>query len=249
MTGQIRIGTSGWSYDHWNDTFYPAGLPQSRWLEHYVSRFPTVEVNMTFYRLPPKTTVRRWHDGAPRGFRFAVKGSRLITHNRRLKNCEREVKTFVERVRDLKSYLGVLLWQLPPDLACDPELLEGFLRMLPRGLRHAVEFRHRSWLTGEVFALLEKYGIACVSVSSTEIPPDRTVTADFVYVRFHGLEGGYGHDYDSSELEPWARFLRAVGEEGRDGFVYFNNDARARAPKNALELTDSLGDVALDWGR
>ena len=112
MNGCIRVGTSGWSYDDWDGAFYPADLPRNRWLDYYSSRFPTVEVNMSFYRLPSEGTVGRWHDAAPAGFRFAVKGSRLITHIRRLRGCQAEVETLVARVRALKSFLGPVLWQL-----------------------------------------------------------------------------------------------------------------------------------------
>lgn len=247
--GRVAVGTSGWSYDDWGGTFYPEGLARSRWFEHYATRFATVEVNYSFYRLPTERSVERWHDAAPEGFRFAVKGSRFITHVRRLSECREEIGRFLDRVGGLKAFLGPVLWQLPPTLERDVRLLGSFLEALPTGVRHAVEFRHPSWLTGEVAALLRRHGVAQVAVSSPVMPGDRTVTTDFVYVRFHGLGGGFAHDYSKEELRPWARFLREASDEGRDGYAYFNNDARARAPKNALDLVEMLGDAAVPWPR
>ncbi len=246
--GMIAVGTSGWSYDDWDGAFYPDEVPRSRWFEHYVTRFPTVEVNYSFYRLPSEQTVARWHDAAPDRFRFAVKGSRFITHVRRLADCQEEVDRFIERVRGLRAFLGVVLWQLPPTIERDLGLLGGFLGFLPGGVRHAVEFRHRSWLTAETFDALRERGVAHVSVSSSQMPADRAETADFVYVRFHGLRSGVSHDYTEEELGPWIRFLRDAADRGLDGYVYFNNDARARAPKNARELAEALGEAALAWG-
>ncbi|HZD17470.1 MAG TPA: DUF72 domain-containing protein [Actinomycetota bacterium] len=245
--GTIAVGTSGWSYDDWAGAFYPDEVPRSRWFDHYVTRFPTVEVNYSFYRLPSERTVARWHDAAPGRFRFAVKGSRFITHVRRLSDCQEQVDRFTQRVRGLRAFLGVVLWQLPPTLERDPRLLDGFLGFLPGSVRHAIEFRHRSWLTVATFDALRERGVAQVSVSSSQMPADRTETADFVYVRFHGLGGGSAHDYPRRELRPWARFLRDAHDRGLDGYVYFNNDAQARAPKNALELADQLGAAARPW--
>ncbi len=247
MTGTIAVGTSGFSYDDWAGAFYPEGLARSRWFEHYVTRFPTVELNATFYRLPAESAVRRWREVAPEGFRFAVKGSRLITHVRRLEGCEEELSRFMARVRGLGPALRVVLWQLPPSLRLDVPLLERFLALLPEGARHAVEFRHPSWLVEEAFEALRRRGVAHVSVSSTRMPADRTVTGDLVYVRFHGLGGGYAHDYSAEELAPWAGFLREAHARGLEGYAYFNNDARARAPKNAAELIEALGDAAVPW--
>jgi uncharacterized protein YecE (DUF72 family) len=248
--GSIAVGTSGWSYDDWAGAFYPEGLPRSRWFEHYVTRFPTVEVNATFYRLPSEAMVRRWRELAPPGFRFVVKGSRVITHLRRLEGCEEELGRFLERVRGLGPSLRVILWQLPPSLHLDVPRLERFLALLHReatDVRHAVEFRHPSWLVAGAFAALRAHGAAHVAVSSTRMPCDLTVTADLVYARFHGLGGGYAHDYSAEELAPWVAFLREAHARGLEGYAFFNNDARARAPKNAAELIRALGPAAAPW--
>ncbi len=247
MSGRVWVGTSGWSYDHWEGAFYPPGVPRSRWFQAYAARFPTVEINYSFYRLPSEATFRRWHEAAPEGFRFAVKGSRFITHVRRLAGCEEEVRRFLGRAAGLGEHLAVVLWQLPPNLEADPERLRGFCRMLPGGVRHAVEFRHPSWLTEEVLQVLREHNVAQVAVSSTIMPRDFTATADFVYARFHGLSEGYAHDYSRAELRPWAEFLRQAAARGLEGYAYFNNDALARAPKNAAELVALVGEAAVPW--
>lgn len=246
--GRIAIGTSGWSYDHWAGRFYPAGLGRRRWFDHYASRFPTVEVNYSFYRLPSAETVAGWKRRAPTGFGFSVKGSRYITHVRRLVDVEKSVTRFVERVSGLGEHLAAILWQLPPNLAADADLLRGFLAVLPSGFRHAVEFRHPSWLDERIAALLSDLAVAQVAVSSTALPPAMETTAGFVYVRFHGLEGGFAHDYTATELEPWARYLREAAAGGRDGYAYFNNDASAIAPGNAETLTAMVGEPAAAVG-
>lgn len=238
----IAVGTSGWSYKHWRGEFYPAGLAARRWLEHYVEQFTAVEVNATFYRLPAEHTVRRWHDTASPGFAYCPKGSRLITHARRLRNCEEAAETFLARLKPLGAQLGAVLWQLPPDLERDDDLLDGFLAILPRHVRHAVEFRHRSWYAEGVYEVLRSHRTAHVGVSSLDMPATMARTADFVYVRLHGLAGGFEHDYTDDELAPWAATLRAAAGDGLDGYVFFNNDGRCRAPANARALAGMLSD-------
>lgn len=251
MTGVVRVGTSGWQYDDWDGAFYPEGLAREGWFAHYASVFPTVEVNYTFYRLPRESTVERWHDRAPDRFRFAVKGSRYITHNLKLGEGTAEaVGNVVGRLEALKSYLGVWLWQLPPNLHRDLERLDAFLDLLP-GTAHAVEFRHRSWFDDDVFSLLEEHGCASVWLSDRQMPDVFPVTADFVYVRLHGLaddpDERYRYDYRRDELAPWAERLREQAAAGRDGWAFFNNDHAARAPANARTLVDLLGDAAVAW--
>jgi uncharacterized protein YecE (DUF72 family) len=242
----ILIGTSGWSYRHWSGgAFYPKGLASGRWLEYYARRFATVELNASFYRLPRAELVDRWRELAPPGFAFSAKGSRLITHARRLKECEKPLETFLERLGRLEEALSVVLWQLPPDMECDDgnlARLDAFLRLLPPHVRHAIEFRHRSWLGAEAFSVLRDHGVAQVAVSSTRMPRDLTLTAGFAYIRMHGLSGGYAHDYTRRGLAPWADFLSGLEEDGKDAYVYFNNDARAQAPADARELIDMLAE-------
>lgn len=246
----IAIGTSGWSYRHWaGGAFYPQGLASGDWLEHYVRRFATVEINASFYRLPSTEMVGRWREIAPPGFAFSAKGSRLITHAHRLKDCEEPLRRFMERLGGLGGALAVVLWQLPPGMGCTDEhlaRLDAFLGLVPGGMRHAVEFRHPSWLSEETFSVLRDHGTAQVAVSSTRMPRDLTLTAGFAYVRMHGLSGGYAHDYTRRGLKPWADFLAGLDRDGQDAYVYFNNDARAQAPKDAVELVDMLAGRGVD---
>lgn len=235
MSARVRVGTSGWSYDHWDGAFYPEGVKPADRLRYYACAFPTVEVNATFYRLPAEKTVRAWRDAVGDDFAFAVKGSRFITHYRKLSGAEEAVATFCERVSVLGAKLHVVLWQLPPDLKLDATLLEAFVSALPGGIRHAIEFRHPSWLAEEAFDALRAHGVAHVHVSSDAMPVDLTTTADFVYTRFHGLSGYHGA-YVRRELEPWAEFLSSQRAQGRDGYSYFNNDANACAPRDAVVL-------------
>jgi uncharacterized protein YecE (DUF72 family) len=241
--GQILVGTSGWTYDHWAGRFYPEGLSKSNWLQHYQSRFPTVELNYSFYRLPGEAAVEGWRRRAPEEFIFSVKGSRRITHFGRLDENASMVRTFRERLSELGPHLGVILWQLPPRLLRDLALLEGFVAILPGGVRHAIEFRHPSWLQADVFALLSRHGIAQVPVSSDAMPEDRTVTAGFIYVRFHGL-ASMGYSYPDQALRPWARYLK---EAGLPAYCYFNNDIGGHAPRDAMTLIRLLGDAAPSW--
>jgi uncharacterized protein YecE (DUF72 family) len=242
--GRIRVGTSGWSYDHWEGVFYPDTVPSTGRLRNYAGRFSTVEVNATFYRLPTEHAVELWGSEVPEHFAFAVKGSRFITHYRKLRDAEDPAGTFLDRVGLIGSKLEVVLWQLPPTSPRDPELLDTFLSGLPkRGPRHAVEFRNRSWLDEEVFAVLSAHGAAQVHVSSDKMPRELTPTSDFVYVRFHGTSEYHGA-YRGESLEPWADFLREQAAAGLDGYAYFNNDAEGHAPKDAARLVAMLGEDA-----
>jgi uncharacterized protein YecE (DUF72 family) len=241
---RIFIGTSGWVYKEWANDFY-RGLKPKEHFQHYVTQFPTVEINATFYRLPNLKMVHGWRNKAPRGFIFAVKGSRFITHIKRLNNLERSVSNFIRRIAPMKEKLGPLLWQLPPSFKKDLPRLEKFLKRLPKTFLHAIEFRHPDWIADETFALLKKFNVASVGISSMRMPMNFSVTSDFVYIRFHGLAGGAHHDYTREELQPWANHIREQAEAGKKVFVYFNNDLNVRAPKNAQMLMEMCGDLAV----
>jgi uncharacterized protein YecE (DUF72 family) len=244
--GNVYIGTSGWSYKSWDKAFYPKDLPKLRQFEYYVTQFPTVEINNTFYRLPTLNAVRGWRDKAPPGFVYAVKGSRFITHMKKLTNLDGAVKNYFERIKALKKRTGVVLWQLPPFLKKDADRLEHFLKILPEGYRYAVEFRHGSWLDEDIFSILHKHRVAQASVSSQGMPMNLTVTTDFLYIRFHGLEGGSAHDYTRAELEPWAAHIRHHSKEGKTVYAYFNNDINVRAPENAKMLMEIVGSAVVE---
>ncbi len=239
MAGTVNIGTSGWSYEHWAGRFYPAGLPSAERLAFYASRFPTVEVNATFYRLPSESMVRGWYDRTPPDFRFAVKGSRFVTHFRKLRDARQSVDAFVAKARLLGEKLDVMLWQLPPNLDLDVGLLDEFLSGLPSDVRQAVEFRNESWLVQECYDVLRTHNAANVHVSSDRMPADLTTTADFAYVRFHGLAGYHGA-YVERSLEPWADFIAEQSSAGADAYAYFNNDWDAHAPADAERLRDMV---------
>lgn len=244
MAGRIYIGTSGWVYKEWANDFY-RGLKAKEHFPFYTTQFTTVEINATFYRLPNLKMVHGWRKKAPDGFIFAVKGSRFITHIKRLNNLERSANVFIRRITPLKEKLGPLLWQLPPNFKLDLPRLESFLKRLPKSLFHAVEFRHPSWVVPETYELLRRHNAAYVSVSSMRMPLDFSVTADFVYIRFHGLAGGARHDYSEEELQPWAEHIRKQAASEENVFVYFNNDLNVRAPNNAKLLMEMCGDAVV----
>ena len=241
--GKIYIGTSGFTYKSWNAAFYPKDLVKRLQLEFYASQFPTVEINATFYRLPSEKMVRGWADRVPREFKYALKGSRFITHMKKLANLGDGLDNYFQRIRPMKSSIGVILWQLPPMLQKDLPRLEAFLSdVRPYGYRHAVEFRHQSWYeNNEAFDLLRRHKASHVSLSTLNMPMNLTVTSDLVYIRFHGLKGGFAHDYTREELAPWARFCSEQSREGRTVYAYFNNDVNVRAPENARMLMEMSG--------
>lgn len=238
---QVYIGTSGWSYKSWEKSFYPAKLRATQHFEFYATQFPTVEINLTFYRLPLDSTVQGWCEKAPQGFVYAVKGSRFITHMKKLANLGPGLDKFFGRIKPLQRRIGAILWQLPPVLHKDLPRLKDFLAQLPKTYHHAVEFRHPSWMDEDVFQLLRRYRAAHVSLSSLDMPRHLEVTSDVVYIRFHGLEGGFAHDYTQRELEPWADHINRQAAAGKTVYAYFNNDANVRAPTNARLLMQMTG--------
>jgi uncharacterized protein YecE (DUF72 family) len=242
----VYIGTSGWSYKSWEKHFYPGDVRIADHFHFYATQFPTVEINLTFYRLPPPKTVKGWRDKAPDGFIYAVKGSRFITHMKKLRNVKDGLDKYFHRIGPMKSKVGVVLWQLPPMLTLDLDRLEGFLKILPKSYCYAVEFWHRSWMVPQTFAVLRKYNVGHASVSSLAMPMDRTITSDIVYIRFHGLKNGAAHDYTRAELQPWARHIREQAGRGKRVFVYFNNDVNVRAPGNAKLLMEMVGEEAYE---
>ncbi|KPK37234.1 MAG: hypothetical protein AMJ65_15070 [Phycisphaerae bacterium SG8_4] len=236
----LRIGTSGWYYDHWKDVFYPAGLTKGKWFEHYAQNFDTVEINNTFYHLPKEQTLNRWHDIAPEGFLYAVKANRFITHIKRLKDAAQPLERFFERVRLLGKNLGPVLYQLPPSLHKDLDLLGGFVKLLPKKPPAVFEFRHESWYADDTFKLLTEANVGfCIhDMPGTESP--RVVTSGTIYVRFHGRSSRYAGSYPKSALQEWATWLKEKARNTRSIYAYFNNDIQGHAIKNAKQLTELL---------
>ncbi|MDB6130020.1 MAG: hypothetical protein JWM04_1127 [Verrucomicrobiales bacterium] len=247
MKERVYVGTSGWAYKAWARCFYPEGLPVGQQLSYYIRHFPTVEINATFYRLPGEGMVEGWRDKVRLNseFIYSIKGSRFITHMKKLKDVDAGLDHFFDRIRPLHSRIGVFLWQLPPNLGRDLPRLASFLELLPRTTRHAVEFRNRSWLHPETFSLLRKHNVAHVWISSKSMPFETTVTADFIYLRFHGLAGGFSHDYNLKELRPWRDAIVKNTRHSPEAFVYFNNDGNARAPENAQLFMELIGESAV----
>lgn len=232
-------------YKDWHNAFYPEDVPKSSLLDYYSHQFPSVEINATFYRLATENAVKNWRENVAGNFVYAVKGSRFITHIKRLKDTEKALDRFFGRIAPLRQRLGPILWQLPPTLPKDSQLLKSFTRQLPRRFRHAIEFRHPSWLCDDVLEILHKRKIAQVWISSLAMPRRFDITGDFIYLRFHGLRQGYCHNYTRSELKVWAEQLVAQNKKQVPAFVYFNNDGYARAPENAKLLRDMVGKRAV----
>ncbi|HMJ90672.1 MAG TPA: DUF72 domain-containing protein [Candidatus Acidoferrum sp.] len=230
----VFVGTSGWIYKGWAGTFNPPHLVKTGELAYYATRFNTVEINATFYRLPLESMVKGWRERSPENFIFAVKGSHFITQMKKLNVDRASIKIFFDSAKLLKEKCGPILWQLPPNFRFNGERLDRFLKMAPKKYRHAVEFRHPSWYDhAETFEILRHHNAAHVPVSSTRMPMNLSVTSDFIYLRFHGLEHGAAHDYTCEELQPWAAHCRRCIDNGIDVFAYFNNDLNIRAPGNA----------------
>jgi uncharacterized protein YecE (DUF72 family) len=237
----VRIGSSGWSYEHWRGVLYPESGPTARWLELYAESFDTVEVNASFYRLPQRKTVARWAVATPAGFCFAVKASRYLTHVKRLREVRDGVALLTDRIAPLAEAgkLGPVLWQLPARFHRDDERLASALRELPPG-RHAFEFRDQSWLADDVYALLREHGAALVVADRAGSPPvPRVDTADWTYIRFHHGRGHNGR-YTLAELRRWAGRIRSAAG---DVYAYFNNDWEGFAIANARTLLELLADA------
>ncbi|HEV2130019.1 MAG TPA: DUF72 domain-containing protein, partial [Longimicrobiaceae bacterium] len=274
---ELRIGISGWTYPPWRGVFYPAGLPHRRELEYASRKLNSVEINGSFYSLQRPSSYLHWCEETPRDFRFAVKGSRFITHMKKLSQVETPLANFLASgLLRLGEKLGPILWQFPPNLRFNPERFASFLELLPRTtvtaaalaerhdvrlegrswphvdhpqpLRHAFEVRHPSFMVPEFARLLRRHGAALVFADTAGIwPYAEEVTADFIYIRLHGAEQLYASGYSDTQLDWWAERIRAwgagiepggasrltedapPGENGRDVYVYFDNDAKVRA--------------------
>ncbi len=234
----IRIGTSGWYYDHWKERFYPADLPKSKWFEYYARHFDTVEINNTFYHLPKEQSVQRWHELAPKGFLYAVKANRYITHIKKLNDTAEPLQRFFARVALLKNTLAPVLYQLPPSLHMDLSRLGDFIELLAEREKAVFEFRHESWCCDETFELLDKYGAGfCIHDMPGKQSP-RIVTGSVVYIRFHGTTGRYSGSYPKSQLQNWAKWMQEQSRNACVIYAYFNNDAQAHAIKNAKQLRE-----------
>lgn len=241
MACEIRIGTSGYHYKHWQGPFYPAKISATKMLDFYAGRFDTVELNNSFYRLPGEDTFEDWRRSTPPNFIFAVKASRFLTHNKKLKDPENALQKFFPRVAHLDTKLGPILFQLPPKWHVNEQRLEALLRVLPCAHRYVFELRDRTWITPEINKLLARFHAAFCIYELAGYRSPLTVTSDFAYVRLHGPgPGKYQNSYDErclrwwrGQIEDWAKGLRAV-------YIYFDNDQAGFAAKNAMTLKEML---------
>jgi uncharacterized protein YecE (DUF72 family) len=231
---RIHIGTSGYNYPEWRGTFYPDPFPASKMFGYYSQRFMTVEINATFYRMPTANMTTAWREQAPDGFVYALKAPRRITHDARLKNCEDVVKFFCDNARMMESRLGTLLFQLPPNFKADAERLKTFLQWLPADLRAAFEFRHDSWLTDEIYALLAERGVALAiaDFGDKTTPLQRTAKHGYFRLRDEG--------YTPKDLERWAEAVMACEKDWDDAFVYFKHEEEGKGPEFARAFSEIL---------
>ncbi|MEJ0091383.1 MAG: DUF72 domain-containing protein [Limisphaerales bacterium] len=250
MTGALEfiveyhIATSGWYYREWKGAFYPDDLPSPRWFNHYAQQFNTVELNAPFYRLPQLTTVKNWKRNAPENFHYSVKVNRAITHDKRFQGTQNLIREFYQIADALGPKLGCFLFQLPPNFEFTPAQLELILSQLDPACRNVLEFRHASWWTPEVFAALKAHQIIFCSVSAPKLPNDLIVTADDIYVRFHGPKRWFYDPYSEEELTAWSAKISNC--KAKVAWIYFNNTADGSAIANALALKEKLAGCSKD---
>lgn len=240
---RVLVGTSGYQYRHWRGVLYPPKLGTARWLQRYASIFRTLELNTTFYRLTTPAAAERWRAVTPPSFVFAAKGSRYITHMKKLKDPAEALDRFFAPLEPLRPKLAVVLWQLPPRFEVDAlPRLDAFLAALPPGIRYAVEFREPSWYLDETCAVLDAHRAAFCEHDLVPLPPPRP-TGGFRYLRFHGAGAKYGGRYGAAALAPVARDLLRTRRRGVDAYVFFNNDIGGHAVHDALTLRTALGET------
>ena len=238
--GAIHVGTSGWHYRHWVGPFYPSGTPASSYLSFYTNHLAAAEINGSFYRMPSEKTLAAWRDAVPRGFRFAAKASRFITHAKKLSLPLAQYDRFFDGIGTLGKTLGPILFQLPPRWRVNRERLQAFLEVLPKRHRYTFEFREPGWLNPDVYQLLAKHRAAlCLyHIAGFESPIE--TTADFVYIRLHGPGAKYQGTYSGAALRKWARRIEAWSAEGKTVWCFFDNDQNGYAAKDALRLQAML---------
>jgi uncharacterized protein YecE (DUF72 family) len=235
--GTLRIGTSGYQYDHWKGVFYPEDLPKRSWFAYYAAHFDTVEINNTFYRLPQGHIFTAWRKQTPPGFCYALKFSRYASHLKHLKDPHEPIARFLDRATRLQEFLGPILVQLPPHWNVDVNRLTDFLKAAPSTARWAIEFRDPSWLCEEIYTILRRYNAAlCIHDLIPGHP--HHMTADWVYLRFHGVS--HDGNYPPQALAAVASEIAQYLADGLAVFAYFNNDAHGYAVQNALALRHHL---------
>jgi uncharacterized protein YecE (DUF72 family) len=235
----IRVGTSGWYYNHWHGLFYPETIAKHKWFEHYSKQFDTVEINSSYYHFPKPENVKKWYKSSPENFIYAVKANRYITHLKKLRNVEKQLADFLQTVSGLKEKLGPVLFQLPPSLKKDLTLLKDFLSLLDKKIISVFEFRNESWYEDKCFSLLDDFRAAFCIYHMGDSQTPRVITGNVIYIRFHGTAGKYAGLYAKKTLAEWARWIEK-NKKAKACYAYFNNDAEACAVKNAKMLRKML---------
>lgn len=241
----IYLGCSGWSYNHWVGKFYRKSLRRSKWLEFYAQHFNTVEVNSTFYKLPSKSMFKSWFKRAPPNFIFTLKANRQLTHEGALDDPKKKrlIAYFYSLADNLGEKLGCILFQFPPSAKKDVKVLRGFINNLDEARKNVIEFRHKSWYSKKVYEVLHEARIGYCIVSAPRLPTQLKLTADYAYIRWHGVKNWYRYNYSKAELEDWARVIRKKLKQAKQIYGYFNNDFECNAVKNCKELKEILGEV------
>ncbi|HZW37825.1 MAG TPA: DUF72 domain-containing protein [Ignavibacteriaceae bacterium] len=239
--GLINIGTSGWSYKHWKNEFYPEELKYKDWFKFYTSKFLTVELNASFYNLPKFETFENWYNKSPESFKFSLKASRYITHLKKLVDVKESVDLFFKMVKGLKEKAEIILFQLPPSLKYDTIKLSDFLSLLPENYRYTIEFRNSSWWQEDVYEILKKHNVAFCIFELAGVKTPVVTTADYVYLRLHGpTKGKYQGSYSAEQLKEWVKQFKKWSKEGKDVYCYFDNDEKGYAAHNALTINKMI---------
>lgn len=234
---RIHIGTSGWSYPHWKSCFY-AKVSRQDWLKYYASQFDSVEINASFYRLQSSDTFHHWVNQTPSTFRFCLKANRYLTHTKRLNNPDKSIPIEKQHAQYLQPKLAIVLWQLPKSLEKNIIKLQNFISALSQWqqVRHTIEFRHNSWFDTETADLLTASNVAACISDAADWPIWLQTTTDFVYLRLHGHTHTYRSKYSTNNLKNWAQRISQWGDDNKQVWVYFDNDAACAAVQNAIEL-------------
>lgn len=234
-SSKIHIGTSGWSYVHWKENFYPQKLKSTDWLHYYSQNFSTVEVNTTFYHTPKKETVQKWVSEVPKHFKFSVKASQYLTHRKRLHDCEESLQFFYQSIENFEDKIGPILFQLPPSFKINKERLEGFIHLLSNQYSYTFEFRHPTWFIDEIYNLLTKNQIAlCITDLNGQLTPEE-ITSNFTYIRLHGPKKAYQGSYGTAQLKKWKDKIKNYKVSV---YCYFDNDEKGYAIQDAKLLQE-----------
>jgi uncharacterized protein YecE (DUF72 family) len=243
MKGNVEfyIGTSGWSYDHWKNKFYPGDLPKTKWFTHYCKYFSSVEINATFYRRFKDQTYIKWKNQVSPGFRYVLKAPRIITHRKFLINVEDDIKTFSHSASLLEDKLGLILLQLAPRTKYDPELLKKTIFLFANPTKLAIEFRNNQWLNDEIYKILKESGAVYCNADSPKTSLIDWITSETAYIRLHGRKNWYSYNYSDRELAEISSLVNYYTEKGiKRIYIFFNNDFEGNAPRNAFSIMDML---------